>query len=435
MTKGITTWKNWSESVHCSDIEYVEPNSLEALRHVVKECYEKGRNIRVVGSGHSFTPLVATNDVFISINRLQGISSIHSDGYADVWAGTTLKALGALLFEKGYAMKNLGDINEQTLAGAISTGTHGTGTQLGNIPSQVRAVTLLTAEGELMEISPESNAEYLNAVKVSLGMLGIIVKVELKVVPAYKLVSESYRLTLDKCFSQLESLKNDNRNMEFYWFPYTKKVQVKTMNRHDENIDEMNKKRAFIKKVLIENGVFWMMSETSRLIPRSAGVISKLSAQGVPVGKEYGSSHQLFTTPRLVKFQEMEYCIPKEMIKAAIKDIEKIIEKRRFNVHFPIECRFVQNDDIWLSPSYKRDSAYIAVHMYKGMDFQAYFSAVEEVCQHYHGRPHWGKMHKTNGAYLAKQYPQLQSFLQLRKKLDPHGMFVNEYLGHLFDIK
>src|SRR5699024_12363483 len=139
-----------------------------------------------------------------------------------------------------------------------------------------------------------------------------IVKVELKVVPAYKLVSESYRLTLDKCFSQLESLKNDNRNMEFYWFPYTKKVQVKTMNRHDENIDEMNKKRALIKKVLIENGVFWMMSETSRLIPRAAGVISKISAQGVPVGREYGSSHQVFTTPRLVRLREMACCMPNE---------------------------------------------------------------------------------------------------------------------------
>src|SRR5699024_5023604 len=141
-----------SESVHCSDREYVEPNSLEALRHVVKECYDKGRNIRGVGSGHSFTPLVATNDVFISINRLQGISSIHSDGYADVWASTTLKVLCASLFEKGDAMKSLGGINEQTLAGSSSTGTHGTATQLGNIPTQVRAVTLLTAEGELKEI-------------------------------------------------------------------------------------------------------------------------------------------------------------------------------------------------------------------------------------------------------------------------------------------
>src|SRR5699024_1081995 len=174
MTKGITTRKNRSESVHCSDIEHVEPNTLEALRHVVKECYEKGRNIRVDGSGHSFTPLVATNVVSISIYRLRGLSSIHSYGYADVWAGTTLKALGALLCEKGYAMKYLGDINEQTLPGAISTGTHGTGTQLRNIPSQVRAVTLVTAEGQLMEIYPELNAEYLNAVKVPLVILGVI---------------------------------------------------------------------------------------------------------------------------------------------------------------------------------------------------------------------------------------------------------------------
>lgn len=427
-------WKNWSESVHCQPENYYEPASLRELIAIVEKSYEQGKTIRVVGAGHSFTPLVATSELLVSINKLSGIDSVDSDNNeVTVWGGTRLKELGELLFVNGYAMENLGDINAQTIAGAISTGTHGTGVNFGSVSTQVAGVMILTATGKLIEISNTTNRQFLEAVKLSLGMLGIIVKVTLTVLPAYELVGNSYRYSFQNCLLRLDELKHDNRNFEFYWFPYTNTVQVKTMNVNNDPDERIHKQHKF-KKVIIENGLFYALSEMSRLIPQTAKMVSTVSAIGVPVGSEMDKSHLLYVTPRLVKFHEMEYSVPADAMGPALQDIDNMIRKKRFNVHFPIECRYVKGDTIWLSPSYERDSAYIAVHMYKGMDFEPYFAKLEEILQHYGGRPHWGKMHTMTYDKLVDAYPKLVDFLNVRSELDYDGMFLNEYLRKLFQV-
>jgi len=428
-------WKNWSESVHCQPEKFLKPQNLEELINLVKMCNEDNRKIRVVGSGHSFTPLSATTELLVSIENLTGIDHVDAKNeIVTVWAGTILKKLGELLFEQGYAMENLGDINAQSIAGAISTGTHGTGIDFGSISTQVAGVTLLTATGELLEISEQSNPELLEAVKVSLGMLGIIVKVKLKVVPAYQLIARSYRSTLNECIAILDQLNKDNRNFEFYWFPYTETVQIKTMNIYNETI-EKEYKPSFIKDVLIENGLFKVISEVSRIIPATSKMMSQVSAMGVPVGEKKGDSHLLYATPRLVKFNEMEYSIPAEYMGEVLKEIEETIKRKKYRVHFPLECRYVNRDAIWLSPAYERDSAFIAVHMYKGMEFAEYFAAIEEIFQRYDGRPHWGKMHTMTNEKLLNAYPKLNEFLRVRNELDENGIFLNEYMIELFNIK
>ncbi|WP_188455183.1 D-arabinono-1,4-lactone oxidase [Virgibacillus oceani] len=427
-------WKNWSETVMSISETFYQPKTLQEVISIVKKCGENRKTLRVVGAGHSFTPLAATSECLISLNHLSGIASIdHEHGLVDVWAGTTLKELGELLHEQGYAMENLGDINVQTLAGAISTGTHGTGIQFGSISTQVTGLTIVTSFGEVLEVSEQYNGDYFQALRVSLGMLGIIVKIKLRVIPSHQLLSESSRMSLDVCLNQLNEFNQKNRHFEFFWFPHTKTVQVKRMNGiHDERLS--GKKSNTFNEVVVENGVFWILSEMCRLQPKLSKLISTISAKGIPTAKQFGDSYSLYATPRLVKFREMEYSVPAESMGVVLKDIQFALEKDNFQVHFPIECRYVKQDNIWLSPAYNRDAAYIAVHMYKGMDFQKYFDAIEDIFHYHNGRPHWGKMHTMQAEELEKVYPKFNDFLQVRAELDPNGMFLNDYVRRLFGI-
>src|SRR5699024_9185764 len=269
------------------------------------------------------------------------------------------------------------------------------GMEFGSLSDQVRGITLLTASGEILEISPKENEQYFEAARLSLGLLGIIVQVTIKVEEAYQLVGESYRLTFEECLRNLEDLRLSNRNFEFFWFPYTDTVQVKTLNPLNDSTIKKTGKQTF-KDVVIENGLFWGLSEMSRILPKSTKLVSQISALGVPVGRKMNDSHVIYATPRLVKFQEMEYSLPADRMVGALRDLQLLLDKENFDLHFPIECRYVKEDSIWLSPSYQRDSAYIAIHMYKGMPFQEYFEAVEEIFLSYEGRPHWGKMHNLS---------------------------------------
>ncbi|MUV36720.1 L-gulonolactone oxidase [Lentibacillus sp. JNUCC-1] len=435
MTTNDTEWKNWAGTVYNQPGAIMKPSSTEEVIRIVKECQESGRSMRVIGAGHSFTPLAATSDVLLSLEHLSGIEKIdHQNRRVTIWGGTRLNDLGPLLFEEGYAMENLGDINAQAIAGAISTGTHGTGQAFGSLSTQVTSLTIITASGDLLHISREENEEYFEAARLSLGMLGVIIKLELQVVKAYRLEATSLRMPLTDCLSNLKQLNDSNRNFEFYWFPHTKTVQGKMMNI-TANTPKPPRGRNKFADIIVENGAFWVLSELCRTLPALSKSASLLSAQAVPTGKSSGYSHDMYATPRLVKFTEMEYSVPQAWLPDVLEDIQHIIKKYNFDVHFPIECRYVKADHIWLSPAYNRDSAYVAVHMYKGMPFQPYFDALEEVFRHYEGRPHWGKMHTMTYEELNTAYPQLQNFLDLRQELDPNGLFLNSYLQKLFGIK
>ncbi|GGB50422.1 FAD-binding oxidoreductase [Lentibacillus populi] len=427
-------WKNWSETVMSRSEAFRHPKTVNEIAAIVAECNATGKKIRVVGAGHSFTPLAATSEVLVSLKHLTGIDTIDREqDLVTVWAGTTLKDLGELLYKEGYAMENLGDINVQSIAGAISTGTHGTGINFGSISTQVTMLTVITASGKQMEIAADKNAEFFQASRISLGMLGVIVKVQLQVIPSHQLISETYKTPLNHCLARLDELKQANRHFEFFWFPYTKTVQIKLMNSSGTN-PQPNKKGSTFNKIVIENGAFWLLSQMCRMQPRLSKTASNISALGIPSAKEAGNSHALYATPRLVKFYEMEYSVPAERMRVVLEDIQYVLENQKFAVHFPIECRYVKGDDIWLSPAYQRDSAYIAVHMYKGMEFEPYFNAMEEIFQYHGGRPHWGKMHNMTAQKLALAYPKFHDFLHVRAKLDPNGMFLNAYLQKLFAV-
>ena len=427
-------WSNWSGSVQSTPREIVLPDSVDELINLIGRAGREGRHIRVVGSGHSFTPLVQTSDILVSLDKLQGIEKIDTERQTvTVLGGTKLHRLSQELFAHGLAQENLGDIDVQSIAGAISTGTHGTGIRFGSLSTQVEQLTLVTANGELLTCSQDEHPDIFKAAQVSFGTLGIITGITLRVVPAQRLRLQSRRARLSECLQHLEQYKSEHSHFEFFWFPFTDLVQAKFLDETQEAVSggKLNKLWGEFSRTVLENGAFWLLSEWSRLRPQMASTVSKISAQSIPSVDEIDYSHRLFATPRAVRFQEMEYNIPVEHLQAVISEIQECIEKHRFAVHFPVECRFVHADDIWLSPAYQRESAYVAVHMYRGMPYQAYFQHIEEIFRRYQGRPHWGKMHTRTAQELAGLYPRWQDFLSIRAQLDPQELFLNDYLHQL----
>lgn len=428
-------WKNWSGSVQFEPQAVHYPTSEDEVCNLVKQAAAQGRRIRVVGAAHSFTPLVATDGLLVSLDRMQGmISADKGTLRAWVWAGTRLRALGALLHAEGLGMENLGDIDVQSIAGALSTGTHGTGVNFGTLATQLRGITLVDGLGELRTLRFDQDGDDFKAAQISLGALGIITRVELQAVPAYKLTYVSAKTTLRAMLDQLPDYKARNRNFEAYFFPFTQTCQTKELNISDAEPDKRGIGRWF-NDIFLENGVFSVLSNISRFIPGTSAAMSKTAAWGVSAGKTTAWSHQVFATPRLVRFHEMEFNIPQEHFEAAITEIEATIRKRNFRVHFPLECRWVKADDILISPAHGRDSAYIAAHMYKGMAYQEYFQAIETILKGFGGRPHWGKMHNFTAVDCRERYPRWDDFQAIRQRFDPQGIFLNAYLERLFGGK
>jgi FAD-linked oxidoreductase len=413
--------------------QVAKPATIDELVQILKLCSSDNLHVRVAGSGHSFTPLVQTNDVLLSLEHIQGIEEIDAvHGTVTVHGGTTLKTLGEALYARGLAQENLGGIDAQSIAGAISTGTHGTGVRFGTLSTQVEGLTLVTAAGELLECSPEQNPEIFQAALVSLGALGVIVKVKLRVVPTKRLHFKSYRERFSDCLASFERYNQEHSHFEIFWFPHTPCVQVKILDETKEPMSNSNLWGKF-NKVVLENDLYWLLSECCRLLPALSRPISTLSTMALAPVNEINYSHRLYVAPRKVRVQAMEYAIPIEHAQTVLREIEVCINMHRFQVHIPLGCRFVRADGIWLSPAYERDSAYIAVHMYRGMEYEPYFRHVEEIFEKYHGRPHWGKMHSQDATSLEALYPRWHDFRRMRATLDPQGLFLSGYLSRLLD--
>lgn len=429
-------WKNWSGIVRSTPRHIAYPSTVDEVASLVQSCARDGKGIRVIGAGHSFTPLVQTQDVLVSLDHLAGVEPVdEATRSVWIWAGTRLKDLSEDLHRQGWAQENLGDIDTQSIGGAIGTGTHGTGIRFGSLSTQLLEVQVVTASGELLTCSEEQNRDLFKALQVSLGMLGIIVKVKIRVVPLTVLHYRSERFTIDECFRRLAEFRDNHDHFEFFWFPHTDTVQVKRLDGTDEKPEGGGRFWTHMNQMVMENGLFGLMSAGCRAFPGLCKPVSRLSARFVPTGKDVAYSHQLFTTQRLVRFNEMEYSVPAGSMEEVVSEIRASVAAQSHAVHFPVECRYVKGDDIWLSPACGRDSAYIAVHMYKGMEHQVYFRDIEAIFRRHGGRPHWGKMHTRTAAELSGLYPQWEAFREVRQQLDPAGIFQNDYLRKLFDVK
>jgi FAD-linked oxidoreductase len=427
-------FRNWSGSVRCAPARTVAPTGLDDLVAVVADSARTGRTVRVVGAGHSFTPLVATDDTLVSLEAYQGIEHIDRDrGEVTVRGGTTLARLNADLLAAGLAMENLGDIDAQSIAGAISTGTHGTGAAFGSIATQVTALRLVTPPGTVVDCSNDDKPDLFAAARVSLGTLGIIASVTLRVLPAYRLWYRHEREPVDALLDDLPGLAAAYRHAELYWFPHTPHALVKRQNATDAPADGSGP-LARAKELAVENAALGALCGAARAIPASARAIIRTIPRAITPAEGVDHSHEVFATRRLVRFQEMEYAVPRRHGADALRDIRAWLDRHRYPVVLPIEVRFVAADDLWLSPAHDRDVTYLAVHAYQGMPFREYFLAAEEIFRSYDGRPHWGKMHSLSTGALRASYPRFDDFCGVRAATDPDGVFLNGYLRRLLGV-
>lgn len=424
-------YSNWSGLVRFTPAAHAEPSDLDELGAILRAAAGAGQKVRVRGSGHSFVPLLETDGVLISVDRLAGVET-SDEGAASIWGGTRLDALGRALSARGLAMLNLGDVNKQTLAGAVSTGTHGTGRELGSISSQVQGLTLVLASGEQRSCSADSDPELFSAARVSLGALGVIVKLRMALQPACNLRLTKWTLDLDSCLAQCEQLAAAHRHFEFYWFPHTRVTGLKTMDASPE--PESRRALHALGELVLENGALGLLSRIARRRPGWAPRLSQLMAWSIrgDAGTMVADCHRAFSSPRLVRFNEMEYELPARHGPEALRELAEFVERKRILVHFPVEYRYVRADDIWLSPFYGRDCAAISIHQYRGMDYEPYFRGAEAIFRSYGGRPHWGKMHNLTAKELAPLYPRWDDFQRVRARLDPRGLFMNDWLRRLF---
>jgi len=392
------------------------------------------RTIRVTGAAHSFSPVALPEQSAMSLHFLRGLMEVDENKQtATFYAGTYLHEVGPLLEQYGFALINMGDIHEQSLAGVISTGTHGTGVTLGSFSSMVTKWGFVNGEGEYIE-HVRGNDDLSNALAVSVGLLGILVTVTIKVIPLYSLEYLSERKDLYEEIKSFSQTIRENRHVEWYYFPGSETIQVKKMNMVEpKRQPALSKKIDELQVQLLENNLFSVVSKLVKLKPTLAPSVSKLSSKLISEGKRVGLSYEIFPTPRTVKFVETEYAIPLEHFEACIEEVHDAFLRRQFDVHFPIECRTTAGEQGFLSPTQGNESAFIAFHMYKGMNEEPYFQWVHSVLERYGGRPHWGKVNRYNASNIDKFYPQAQKFNEIRKTHDPHNVFLTSYFKRIFE--
>lgn len=417
------TWKNWSGSQSAKPQHIYYPDRINVLQQIV-QCHSK---IRVVGAGHSFSPLVATNDTLISLDNLQGlISQDRSTCQSQLYAGTRLYALADMLQPTQQALINQGDIDQQSLAGALSTGTHGTGASLQCLSAMLTGFELLTADGELLWCDANEHTEIFNLGRVALGSLGILTKVTMQNRPAYRLHEQQRLCPLREVLDNIMTWKDQHRHVEFWAFLHADQVILKTL---DDTTDEiLPRKEPFPS----DDTILTLCCELVRLFPKLNATLQSTLKYFVKPTQAIDWSGKIFPTPRNTRFNEMEYQIPVEQGIACFEEVLATLLQHHVPMFFPIEFRFVKGDDIALSPFYGRDSVSISIHQYHKQDYQQIFSLVEPIFLKYQGRPHWGKLHTQTAKTLQNLYPKWDEFQQLRQQLDPSQKWLNPHLQNLF---
>jgi L-gulonolactone oxidase len=429
----MTTWTNWAGTAS-ADVTVVHPGSIAELTRTVAGAAERGQRVKAIGAGHSFTDIGVTDGIQLRLDRLAGIvKADRATGLVTVLAGTRLHALNEALWQLGLSMTNLGDIDVQTVSGAVSTGTHGTGVRLGGIATQVRALELVLADGSLLRCSAEENPDIFAAARVGLGALGVIGTVTLQCEPAYALAAAEAPGSLDEVLDELDENLVGNDHFEFYWFPHTRRVLTKRNNRVLPGTDlrPVGRVRHWVDDDLLANrlfdGVNRLTTRRPALIPRANAIAARLLS-----ARDYiDRSHRVFASVRTVRFRELEYAVPRAAVPQVLSEIERYLAGSGELIGFPVEVRFAAADDIWLSTAYGRESGYIAVHQYHRREHEPYFRAVEAIAMDVGGRPHWGKLHYRDAASLRTVYEHHDDFVALRDKLDPERMFGNEYLARV----
>lgn len=423
-------WRNWGRTEWAIPQSVVAPRGVDDVVDTVRAARRDKRTVKAVGAGHSFTGIAVADGIQLNLSNMRGLISVDVErSRATFAAGTHLHEIPALLQPYGLAMANLGDIDAQTLAGATSTGTHGTGIGFGGIATQIVGVTLVNGVGELLTVT-EDEPELLQAVALGLGALGILVEITLQCVPTFALQAVETPEDLDDTVNGFLSNVAAHDHYEFYWFPHTTLALTKTNTRMpaDTPASGPSQFRRYLDDELLSNKVFGALCYLGAYAPQTIPTIARTATSLLSPRTIVGQSASVFASSRTVHFREMEWAIPLESVPDAFREVKDLIEHTGLQVSFPIEVRAAAADDLMLSTASGRDTGYLAVHRYHRDRDQSYFDGVERIMTSYGGRPHWGKMHSRTARDFVDLYPRFGEFIDVRNKLDPDRLFHNSYL-------
>jgi FAD-linked oxidoreductase len=422
------TWSNWAGNQTMTPARVARPTSVDELSAVVKQAAADDLRVKPIGSGHSFTAIGLTDGVQLDMSGLAGPVQVDTaTNQVTAPAGLPLHRLNAALHEHGLGLTNMGDIDRQTVSGAVSTGTHGTGRESAGFAMQLAALELVLADGSVVTCSPTERPELFEVARVGLGALGVLSSVTFQAEPAFLLRADERPMPLADVLGGFEQHVADNEHFEFYWFPHTDLALTKRNNRTTEPAP-LGRFRKAIDDEILSNGLFRLTCGLGALAPAVIPRVNRIASRALSARTYADSAPHVYTSPRRVRFCEMEYAIPRSELPAVFRELRTLPEKHGLRVSFPVEVRVAPADDVPLSTAYGRDSAYIAVHMFKGSSFDAYFNAVEKLVGEVAGRPHWGKLHNLTATELRERYPRFDDFVAMRDQLDPQRRFGNAYL-------
>jgi L-gulonolactone oxidase len=432
-------WTNWAGTYSCSPTRIESPATQEEIVTIVRTAAARGERVKVIGSGHSFTDIACTDGCLVTLDHYSKVLDIDRDkATITAQAGITILQLSAALAEVGLAMENMGDVGYQSIAGAISTATHGTGERFRNISSQVVGLSIVQANGEVIHCSEDSNPDVYRAAQVGLGALGVISTVTLRCVPAFNIRSVQEPKRVDELLESFDELCAANDHFEFFWWPHTEWAQAITNTRTQDPASASERRtgvRAYVNDILLENHAFGMVQRAAQVrrtwIPRLAGFTARTMSRKAMTDR----SDRIFANERLVRFAEMEYAVPREGLIEAVREIRRMIERSGLLISFPVEVRAVASDDIPLSPAFGRPTGYVAVHVFHKFEYEPYFRQVEAIMDAHEGRPHWGKLHFQTAETLRRRYPRWDRFVEVRERLDPAGLFQNRYLDQVLGAR
>ena len=426
-------WRNWAGNQTARPRRVLAPRDTEEVAAAVRDAAADGLTVRMRGTGHSFTGAAVTDGVLLEPGAMTGVRTIDTAaGLVTVDAGMPLATLNEMLARGGLALTNMGDIAVQTVAGAIQTGTHGTGRDSGAISAQIHALELVLADGSVRTVAADSpnadDRDLFDAARVGLGAFGVVTAVTFRVEPAFLLRAREEPMPLDDVLAGFDEFVERNEHFEFYWFPHTGSTSTKRNNRVAGPSAPLSRFRAWLDDGFVANDVFEVTNRLNALVPRTVPLVNAVATRALGSRTYTDAAHRVFASPRRVRFVEQEYAIPRAALVDAIREIRALVDRSGWRISFPVEVRVTPPDDAWLATSYGRDTAYIACHMYHRTPNPDYFAGVERILTDMGGRPHWGKLHTRDAGYLAKAYPRFADFQALRDRLDPGRRFTNPYL-------
>ena len=424
-----STWTNWTGDQFCRPRAIEKPRNVDDVKLALEHAAERNWNVRVAGAGHSFNEGVLTDGLLLSLESMNRFVSVdRATGLVRVEAGISIRTLNEELDARGLAIENLGDIDVQSIAGATATGTHGAGVKLRNISASIHSLELVTADGRVVELNEDTDADQWRAGRISLGALGVVTALTLRTVPAFALRGADKAERLEAVLESLDERIRSNDHFEFYFWPYSKTVMTRTNNRTDEPPKARSRAGAWFHDMFMVNTMFGVISRAGRAWHPAIPTLNRITARLSGGKARTDKSYRIFTSTRLVRFTESEYAIPIENTVEAVRDVKRMIERNHYDVPFPLEVRFAAPDDALLAPTYRRETCHISAHMFEQMEWRPYFDAFEKIMDRLGGRPHWGKRHFQTATTLAPRYPEWERFQRIRKSLDPQGRFTNDYL-------